>query len=397
MRRWLNILVLVILLGLVVVHTGKVLGYDIDKLFHPKENVTDPSLESLLKEARMVWDNATAVNLTSEGIYEVRQNGELLGFVIKSSPYSDQFIGYMGPIPLLIALDVDGKIYKVLPLENDETPSFIKRVTEAGLFDSWNGMSTEEAAIAPVDAISGATFSSRAIIQGMQSRMAVVGKVGLSHEIDSRHEVDSSHFDWYKWLKDIVLLLFVGLTLWAWLRPQKVSKSRLWILVGAVVILGIWQGRMLSMAQFTMWVTGGIPLAAQWLMLLILLLAILLPMITGKAYYCAWLCPMGAAQALLGEVNKKHKIKLSPKLIKCLQILRTAILLFGLLAMGIGLSFDFADMEAFTVFRPQSAPIVALVLAILSLVLSIFVVRPWCRFLCPLGEMLEMVRKKPKG
>lgn len=384
MRRWLNILVLVLLLGMVAIHSGKVLGYDIDELFHPKEKVADPSLV-VLEEARRVWSDATEISLTSEGIYEVRQGGELLGFVMKSSPHSDQFIGYMGPVPLLIALDTEGRVYHVLPLENDETPSFIKRVTEAGLFDSWKGMSPEEAATAQVDAISGATFSSRAIIQGMQSRMAVVGKV------------EPRHFDWYKWLKDIVLLLFVGLTFWAWLRPQKVSKFRRWILVGAVVIMGIWQGRMLSMAQFTMWVTGGIPLAAQWLMLLILLLAILLPMITGKAYYCAWLCPMGAAQALLGEVNKKHKLKLSPKLVKWLQYMRTAILLFGLLAMGIGLSFDFADMEAFTVFRPQSAPRVALVLAILSLVLSIFVARPWCRFLCPLGEMLEMVRKKPKG
>lgn len=383
MKRWLNILILLFLLALVAIHSGKIFGYEIDELFHPKEKTVDSSLV-LLEEARVVWNDATGVKLTSDGIYEVRQGGTLLGFVMKSSPYSDQIIGYMGPVPLLIALDADGKVVQVLALENDETPSFISRITEAGLFDSWTGMSVEEAATAQVDAISGATFSSRAIIQGMQGRMAVVGKV------------EAHRVDWYKWLKDIVLLLFVLLTLWAWLRPQKVSKYRRWILLGAVVILGIWQGRMLSMAQFTMWVTGGIPLAAQWLMLLVMLLAILLPMITGKAYYCAWLCPMGAAQMLLGEVNKKHKLKLSPKLVKWLQILRTAILLFGLLAMGIGLSFDFADMEAFTIFRPQSAPIVALVLAILSLVLSVFVARPWCRFLCPLGEMLEMVRKKPQ-
>ncbi len=381
MRRWLNVLILLILLALIVVHSGKIFGYEIDELFHPKEKTVDSS-QVLLEEARVVWNDATGVKLTSDGIYEVRQGGTLLGFVMKSSPYSDQIIGYMGPIPLLIALDADGKVVQVLALENDETPSFISRITEAGLFDSWTGMSVEEAAIAQVDAISGATFSSRAIIQGMQGRMAVVGKV------------EAHHVDWYKWLKDIVLLLFVLLTLWAWLRPQKVSKYRRWILFGAVVILGIWQGRMLSMAQFTMWVTGGIPLAAQWLMLLVMLLAILLPMITGKAYYCTWLCPMGAAQMLLGEVNKNHKRKLSPKLVKWLQILRTAILLFGLLAMGIGLSFDFAEMEAFTIFRPQSAPIVALVLAIFSLVLSVFVARPWCRFLCPLGEMLEIVRKK---
>lgn len=384
LKRWLNMLILLLLLALVVVHSGKVLGYDIDELFHPKEKAADPSLVSL-DEARMVWSDATAAKLTSDGIYEVRGGGDLLGFVMKSSPYSDQFIGYMGPIPLLIALDADGKILKVLPLDNDETPSFMSRVSEAGLFDSWSGMGTDEAASAVVDAVSGATFSSRAIIQGMQYRMEVAGKV------------EARHFDWRKWLSDGVLLLFVLLTLWAWLRPQKVSKCRRWILLAAVLIMGVWQGRMLSMAQFTMWLTGGIPLAAQWLMLLIFLLAVLLPMITGKAYYCAWLCPMGAAQSLLGEVNKKHKLKLSPTLVKWLQILRTAILLFGMLAIGIGLSFDFADIEAFTIFRPQSAPIVALVLAILSLVLSIFVARPWCRFLCPLGEMLEMVRKKPSS
>ena len=377
-------LILLLLMALVVVHSGKFLGYDIDELFYPKEKVADPSQVSL-DEARMVWSDATAAKLTSEGIYEVRGGGALLGFVMKSSPYSDQFIGYMGPVPLLIALDADGKVLKVLPLDNDETPSFMSRVSEAGLFDSWSGMSTDEAASAVVDAVSGATFSSRAIIQGMQYRMEVAGKV------------EARHFDWRKWLSDGVLLLFVLLTLWAWLRPQKVSKCRRWILLAAVLILGIWQGRMLSMAQFTMWLMGGIPLAAQWLVLLIFLLAVLLPMITGKAYYCAWLCPMGAAQSLLGEVNKKHKLKLSPTLVKWLQILRTAILLFGLLAIGIGLSFDFADIEAFTIFRPQSAPIVALVLAILSLVLSIFVARPWCRFLCPLGEMLEMVRKKPSS
>ena len=148
------------------------------------------------------------------------------------------------------------------------------------------------------------------------------------------------------------------------------------------------------MAQFLGWITGGIPLPAQWLMLAILLLALLLPIFTGKAYYCSWLCPMGAAQSLLGDINKKHKLKLSATLVKWLQILRTAILLFGLLAIGIGLSFDFADIEAFTIFRPQSAPIVALVLAVVSLLLSIFVARPWCRFLCPLGEVLDKVRVK---
>ena len=159
-------------------------------------------------------------------------------------------------------------------------------------------------------------------------------------------------------------------------------------------MLGIWQGRMLSVAQFTTWVYGGIPVVAQWAVVMVFALSVVLPMIFGKAYYCAWLCPMGAAQTLLGEVNKKHKLRLSPRLISWLTLLRSAILFGGLLTIGIGLSFDFADYEAFAVFHPQSAPLVALVIGIVSLVLSVWIPRPWCRFLCPLGEMLELVRKK---
>ena len=148
------------------------------------------------------------------------------------------------------------------------------------------------------------------------------------------------------------------------------------------------------MAQFTVWLVNGIPVAAQWAMLLLFLLSILLPLIFGKAYYCAWLCPMGAAQILLGELNKKHKLKLAPALLQWLQALRAAILFGCLLAIAVGLTFDFADFEAFTLFHPQTAPLAALVIGILSLLLAIWLPRPWCRFLCPLGELLETLRTR---
>ena len=43
---------------------------------------------------------------------------------------------------------------------------------------------------------------------------------------------------------------------------------------------------------------------------------------------------------------------------------------------------------------PVTTPMLALILGILSLVLSIWIQRPWCRFLCPLGEFLELIRRK---
>lgn len=381
MKRTIITTLIVLLTTLVVFQSGRLFGHEFGESEQKKEKTTDPVLVTL-EDARTVWSEATSVELTTDGIYEVKGGGTLLGFIMRSTPQSEKTIDYIGQTPLLIALDTEAKVYRVVALENEETPGYFDRVTRAGLLDAWNGLSVAEAVSADVDAVSGATYSSRAVIQSLQKRLAVVG------------EVKANPVDWGKWVRDGVLLLFVLLTLWAWFRPQKVGRYRRWILLGSVLIVGVWQGRMLSMAQFLGWITGGIPLPAQWLMLAILLLALLLPIFTGKAYYCSWLCPMGAAQSLLGEVNKKHKLKLSPTLVKWLQILRTAILLFGLLAIGVGLSFDFADIEAFTIFRPQSAPIAALVLAIVSLLLSIFVVRPWCRFLCPLGELLEDVRRR---
>ena len=381
MKRTIITTLIVLLTALVVFQCGRLFGHEFGESEQKKEKTTDPVLVTL-EDARTVWSEATSVELTTDGIYEVKKGGTLLGFIMRSTPQSEKTIGYIGQTPLLIALDTKAKVYRVVALENDETPGYFAMVTRAGLLDAWNGLSVAEAVSAEVDAVSGATYSSRAVIQSLQKRLAVVG------------EVKANPVDWGKWVRDGVLLLFVLLTLWAWFRPQKVGRYRRWILLGSVLIVGVWQGRMLSMAQFLGWITGGIPLPAQWLMLAILLLALLLPIITGKAYYCSWLCPMGAAQSLLGDINKKHKLKLSATLVKWLQILRTAILLFGLLAIGVGLSFDFADIEAFTIFRPQSAPIVALVLAIVSLLLSIFVARPWCRFLCPLGEVLEDVRRR---
>ena len=198
-------------------------------------------------------------------------------------------------------------------------------------------------------------------------------------------------------LADAVFLILLATTLLVFFRPSLIGRGRLLLMAASVVVLAIWQGRLLSVAQCLAWLTGGIPVTAQWTLLVLFLLSVLLPLFFGKAYYCAWVCPMGAAQGLLGEINRKHRLRLPPALLSALQLLRSAILWFGLLAVGMGLTFDYSAYEAFSLFHPRTAPMMALILGILSLVLSIWIQRPWCRFLCPLGEFLELIRRKKDG
>jgi len=388
MKKIIEVIVLLILLTVICVRQGKFLGWewrsqtagDAEEAVEQASSPGDVSLE----EARRIFPMATELAPMDNGICEAKDKGTTLGFVLKSSPYSDKISGFMGPTPLLIGLDESFKIVKVLALDNLETPDFFGLVESAGLLESWNGLTPAQAAAKEVEAVSGATFSSKSVIGSMQARMAVLGNLEqLAVKATSRGS----------WFPDLALGIFLIVTLVAFFCPGWIRGWRVVVLAAAVLVLGVWQGRLLSMAQFIMWLANGIPLPAQWLLGVLFALSLLLPIIFGKAYYCAWVCPLGAAQGLLGDLNKKHKIRLDTRLLQWLQILRTAILLGTLLAIALGLGVDFATFEAFTLFRPHSAPVVALILGGISLVLSVWIQRPWCRFLCPLGELLETIRR----
>ena len=74
--------------------------------------------------------------------------------------------GYNGATPLEVSVR-DGVIVSVKALENDETPRFFSRVAEE-LLPLYEGVKVADAVEAEVDAVSGATYSSEAVIENMQ-------------------------------------------------------------------------------------------------------------------------------------------------------------------------------------------------------------------------------------
>jgi polyferredoxin len=55
---------------------------------------------------------------------------------------------------------------------------------------------------------------------------------------------------------------------------------------------------------------------------------------------------------------------------------------------------DFTAWEPFPAFQPSHASPWILALAGTSLALSLLTPRPWCRFACPTGALLELLRRK---
>lgn len=93
--------------------------------------------------------------------------------VLQSSPYTDKVIGFAGPTPLEITLDASGRISNVKLLPNKDTPQYLQIAIDGGLLKAWNGLTTKEALAKQVDAVTGATFSSRGIINTMHKRLEV--------------------------------------------------------------------------------------------------------------------------------------------------------------------------------------------------------------------------------
>ena len=96
---------------------------------------------------------------------------KLLGYAVYSKPASDGIKGYAGETPVLVALDGKKVILGVYLLQNQETPRFAKRVEDAGFYKNWNGLTVKQALKHEVDAVSGATFTSRAVAQSVQAAL----------------------------------------------------------------------------------------------------------------------------------------------------------------------------------------------------------------------------------
>lgn len=76
--------------------------------------------------------------------------------------------GYVGPTPLVIHVDAQGLVSRIEALPNEETPAYW-RLAFDGLSKAWDGVPAAEAAKMEVDAVSGATFSSDAIISNVRA------------------------------------------------------------------------------------------------------------------------------------------------------------------------------------------------------------------------------------
>lgn len=319
---------------------------------------------------------------------EVQPDGT---FVVNTRVLAKDVQGYGGPVPLKIHIGKDGRLTAIEAEPNAESPSFFDRAKE--LFSRWQGKTIDEAMAEDVDAVSGATFSSKAIIRNVQRGLAYAKQHGLADGGKGAQEESAERTVATGWtLGSIVALIAVLLGA---VVPLFTNNRRLHLvqLVVNVVVLGLWTGTFVSYTLFLRLFAGGVSLSAIGTLaapLLMLIVALLYPLAGRSGHYCAHVCPFGSAQELAGKLSRR-KLRITPRMLRVLTALRN--LLWGVLMALLltGTCTAWIDYELFTAFIYSSASVWVIVLAVLFLVLSVWVPRPYCRFVCPTGTLMKSV------
>lgn len=319
---------------------------------------------------------------------EVQPDGT---FVVNTRVLAKDVQGYGGPVPLKIHIDKDGRLTAIEAEPNAESPSFFDHAKE--LFSRWQGKTIDEAMAEDVDAVSGATFSSKAIIRNVQRGLAYAKQHGLADGGKGAQKESAERTVATGWtLGSIVALIAVLLGA---IVPLFTNNRRLHLvqLVVNVVVLGLWTGTFVSYTLFLRLFAGGVSLSAIGTLaapLLMLIVALLYPLAGRSGHYCAHVCPFGSAQELAGKLSRR-KLRITPRVLRMLTALRN--LLWGVLMALLltGTCSAWIDYELFTAFIYSSASVWVIVLAVLFLVLSVWVPRPYCRFVCPTGALMKSV------
>jgi len=106
-------------------------------------------------------------------VYTIYQDETKTGYAFKASGS-----GYSGNIDILVGLDNDFGIIGISILSQTETPGVGNKITESSFTDQFKGLSASDIALSSeggkIDAITGATISSRAVVEAIQEKMVEI-------------------------------------------------------------------------------------------------------------------------------------------------------------------------------------------------------------------------------
>ena len=298
--------------------------------------------------------------------------------------------GYAGPINLLLSLDRNAVIRGVEYIESDETLSYISGI------DDWlktlEGISLADRPLSldDIDALSGATTSSRAAIETLNSTASKASQLAFERQLFSANPDQSIH-----WLqpKVIVLILVLALFFPVWRSGR--DDWRLYYQGLVLVVFGFWFNVLVTEVDLAHITQGRLPSPYASLLHFILIGFVLVITLLFGQVYCGYICPFGALQEFISRIGRYFYLRNEPEQHIERRMRYVKYLLLAGMLTGYWLTRDtywiaFNPMQHFFAFNFTGW---IMLITVISLLGALIYYRFWCRYFCPFGAFLSIGNK----
>ena len=211
----------------------------------------------------------------------------------------------------------------------------------------------------------------------------------------SRHEIPTTtvaapYGDWWEYLDVGVLLIALSLaTYWA-----LVTRSRRNLLLLTIVSL-LWFGFWRKGCVCSIGAMQNVALAVSdpgyivpWGVLAFFIAPLVFTLFFGRTF-CAAVCPLGAAQELVAV----RSIRVPAWLDHALGLVPFGYLGAAVILAATGMAFIICRYDPFVAMFRLGGNVNMLIFGACVLVIGLFVGRPYCRYLCPLGAVFRLVSR----
>lgn len=192
-----------------------------------------------------------------------------------------------------------------------------------------------------------------------------------------------------------VVVMFLALALGAWLVLRKRSRRGVFLLtIFSVIYFGFWRKGCIcpvgAIQNVSLWLFDSqyvLPLTAAAFFILPLVFALFF----GRVF-CAAVCPLGVVQDLMVLLP----VRVPRSVVAVLGLIPYLYLGLGVLFAATGTAYVICRLDPFVPIFRFGGDLPILLTGVALLLLGIFVARPYCRFLCPFGVLLNWASKLSK-
>jgi predicted membrane-bound spermidine synthase len=302
-----------------------------------------------------------------------------------SWPKCQAIPGWGGPLELLVEASEEGQLQTVQLGRQRETPEYLYGIDD--WLRSMEGLPAEGLCYdcpgksSGVDAFTGATVTGEAVVSIVRCYVSPEGAEATAPA--SQNGSSAAGPPWR--LEHALALLFVlvgGGLYWSgrW-------HLRTFLLALLATVGGVWLNQQLTIAGLLDVVAGPRP-PIENVVLWVLAGGALLWGVLGGAIHCGYLCPAGAAMSLVSRLGLRWGLPPSwDRTLRQLKYVVAAVVVWGMVFIP-ATDWAAADLLRYAFLGRYDA--LGLAVVSLALVGTLVWLRPWCRYLCPLGAVLSL-------